>query len=152
MTKQLFIENEIVIDAPISAVWDALTQARYTKHYMYGTETVSDWQVGNPLLWVGHHEGNDVTYVKGIIEELDPLKKLVYSVFDPNNTEIEDTPENYLHVTYQLTRVDGGTLLQVKQGDYSTVAQGQKRFEDSYNNGTGWQPILEQIKTMLETS
>jgi hypothetical protein len=30
------------------------------------------------------------------------------------------------------------------------VADGQKRYEDSYNGGEGWNPILVQIKALAE--
>jgi hypothetical protein len=43
-------------------------------------------------------------------------------------------------------------LLKVAQGDYSTVADGEKRFKDSSNNGEGWNPILVEIKKLVESA
>jgi hypothetical protein len=70
-------------------------------------------------------------------------------VFDPNST-ILDIPENYLTVTYQLLRKNNQTILTVTQGDYNKVAEGERRYQESWNDGQGWSPILEEIKTICE--
>jgi len=64
---------------------------------------------------------------------------------------MEDKPENYLTVTYKLSVENGQTVLTVTQGDYSKVADGEKRYKESYNNGEGWNPILVEIKKLAET-
>jgi hypothetical protein len=85
------------------------------------------------------------------IIEIDPVSKLVYSTFDPNSA-IEDIQENYLNVTYELTEANGGTTLNVTQGDYSKVADGDRRYKESSNNGEGWNPILVEIKKLVEAN
>ena len=42
MTIPRFIESSIHIDAPASRVWKVLTDAEYTRRYMFGCEIVSD--------------------------------------------------------------------------------------------------------------
>jgi len=150
MSTSLIVENSITINAPADKVWDLLVNPEQTKKYMFGCETVSDWQVGSPLLWQGEYEGNKMVFVKGDIVRIEPGKLLVYTVIDPNNASIPDVPENYLTVTYALAEDDGKTILTVSQGDFATVAQGQKRYEETYNNGEGWNPILVQIKALAE--
>ncbi|MGZ3900112.1 MAG: SRPBCC family protein, partial [Bacteroidia bacterium] len=83
------------------------------------------------------------------IVKIDPGKYLAYTTFDPNST-MENIPENHLKVTYTLSPEKGGTMLTVTQGDYNTVAEGKKRYEESYNNGEGWNPILVEIKKLTE--
>lgn len=150
MSAPLIVENIISINAPAAKVWDLLVNPEQTKKYMFGCETVSDWQVGSPLLWRGEYEGQQMVFVKGDIVRIEPGKLLVYTVIDPNNANIPDVPENYLTVTYALAENDGKTALTVSQGDFATVAQGQKRYEETYNNGEGWNPILVQIKALAE--
>ena len=145
-----FIENEIIINAPASEVWDALVNPAKTKVYMFGCETVSDWQEGSPLIWQMEYEGKPFIPVKGHIVEIEENEFLSYTVFDPAST-MPDVPENYLTVTYELSEDFGLTTLTVTQGDYDTVAEGERRYTESYNNGEGWQPILEQIKVLVET-
>ncbi|MBK6354735.1 MAG: SRPBCC domain-containing protein [Saprospiraceae bacterium] len=151
MAEEKIIKNTIQIIATPSKVWDALVNPDKTKKYMFGCETVSDWKVGSSLLWKGEYNGQSIVFVKGNIIAIDPGKFLAYTVIDPNNNEIPDLPENYLTVTYSLTQEDHHTTLTVTQGDYSKVAEGEKRYQESYNNGEGWNPILVQIKNLVES-
>lgn len=145
MDNQLIVKNSITINAPASKVWDALTNPEQTKKYMFGCETVSDWKPGSPLLWKGNYEGNEMVFVKGNIVAIEAEKLLAYTTIDPNST-IEDIPENYLTVTYNLSEENGQTILTVTQGDYATVADGERRYKEAYNDGKGWNPILVEIK------
>ena len=145
----LFIKNSITINAPVSKVWDALVNPEQTKKYMFGCEALSDWRVGSPLLWKGRYEGKEMIFVKGNVVEIKPERFLAYTVIDPNST-IEDIPENYLTITYELTAENGKTHFKVTQGDYSKVGDGERRYKDSYNNGEGWNPILVEIKKLVE--
>lgn len=148
MSKPLIVENSIEITAPAARVWDALVNPVQTKKYMFNCEAISDWQVGSPLLWIMIHEGKELVAVKGTIREIRPNHFLAYTTIDPN-AGIADVPENYLTVTYSLTEANGKTTLTVTQGDYSKVGDGEKRYHDTVDGG-GWQPILEEIKRLLE--
>jgi len=149
MAKELIIKNTISIDAPAGRVWDALVNPQQTKKYMFGCETVSDWKPGSSLEWIGQHEGKDMVFVKGKIVDIKPGKYLAYTTIDPNS-HIDDMSENYLTVTYSLSEEKGKTQLTVTQGDYATVAEGERRYKESYNNGEGWNPILVAIKKLVE--
>jgi uncharacterized protein YndB with AHSA1/START domain len=100
-------------------------------------------------LWQGEENGKVVTFVKGNIIEIQPGDFLSYTVIDPNNAEIPDLPENYLTVTYTLTETDGVTEWTVTQGDYATVAQGKRRWDDTQAQG-GWTSILEAVRDLAE--
>lgn len=149
MEKKLVI-SKVAIKAPTEKVWDILVNPNQTKKYMFGCETVSDWKPGSPLSWEMIHEGKPFVAVKGNVVAIEPGKYLDYTVFDPHNKNMEDIPENYLHVTYELEHSNAETLLTVTQGDYNTVADGEKRYQEAYNNGEGWNPILAQIKKIAE--
>lgn len=148
MNAPLIVKNSIAISAPAAKVWDALVNPQQTKKYMFGCETVSDWKPGSDLLWRGNYEGKDMVFVKGKIVEIIPEKFLSYTTIDPNSG-IEDIPENYLTVTYDLKEENGQVLLTATQGDYSTVGDGEKRFRETLEGG-GWQPILDEIKKLVE--
>lgn len=150
MVKPLIVKNSITIYAPVEKVWDALVNPEQTKKYMFGCETVSDWQVGSSLLWKGSYEGKEMVFVKGDIVEILPQKRLVYTTIDPNS-DIDDTSENYLTVTYDLTGVKDYTIFTVTQGDYATVAEGERRYNEAFNGGEGWNPILIEIKKLVES-
>ncbi|ATL48021.1 hypothetical protein COR50_13065 [Chitinophaga caeni] len=149
MEQSKYITNNISINATAEEVWDALVNPLKTRQYMFGCETVSDWKVGSELRWRGKMDGKEIDFVTGYIVSIDPPSKLVYTVFDPLS-DMEDIPENHLTVTYDLITENGATTLTVTQGDYSKVANGEKRYADSYNNGEGWMPVLKAIKDLVE--
>lgn len=148
MSTPLLVQNTIDIKAPAAKVWDALVNPAQTKKYMFGCETVSDWKIGSELLWKGVFDGIEIVAVKGKIVDLQPEKRLVYTTIDPNGG-YADVPENYLTVTYTLSENNGVTNFTVTQGDYSKVADGQKRYEDTVAGG-GWESILMEIKKLVE--
>lgn len=149
MSESLYIRNHIDIQATPAAVWDALVNPDKTKVYMFGCAALSDWKVGSPLLWEGTWEGQTMVFVKGNVTHIEPEKRLDYTVFDPNGS-LADVPENYLTVSYVLEPTADGTRFSVSQGDYNKVGEGARRYEESYNNGEGWQPLLVQIKALVE--
>ncbi len=145
----LIIQNTITINAPASKVWDALTNPEQTKKYMFGCEAISDWKVGSDLIWQMDYEGTPFVPVKGKIILMAPGLILGYTVFDPHSN-MEDIPENYLSVNYNLVEQNGETILTVMQGDYNIVADGERRYKEAYNDGKGWDPILQEIKKIVE--
>jgi uncharacterized protein YndB with AHSA1/START domain len=149
MSQPMIVKSVITINAPAAKVWDALVNPEQTKKYMFGCETVSDWKVGSPLLWQMEYEGKPFIPVKGHIVKIEPGKLLVYTVIDPNSA-MPDIPENYLDVEYALTEANGQTTLTVTQSGFEGAADGEKRYKDTYNNGEGWNPILVQIKALVE--
>ncbi len=148
--ENLIVKNSIIINANASKVWDALVNPEQTKKYMFGCETVSDWKIGSELLWKMTFEGKELIPVKGIILDFQPNTLLKYTVID-TNASMPDTPENYLNVTYQLSEQDGITTLTVLQDGFENAADGEKRYKDVYNNGEGWNPILVEIKNLVES-
>ena len=150
MSTPLIVKNSIAINATPDRVWDALINPKQKKKYMFGCETVSDWKPGSALLWKGNYEGKEMIFVKGNILSIETGRFLSYSTIDPNSG-IADIPENYLTVTYALTSQNGQTVLTVTQGDYATVGDGEKRYQETIDGG-GWDPILNEIKKLAETA
>ncbi|MES2133470.1 MAG: SRPBCC domain-containing protein [Bacteroidota bacterium] len=148
MEKELIIKNTIIINAPSHKVWDVLINPQQTKKYMFGCETVSDWKVGSELLWKGVFDGVELVAVKGHVVAFHPEKLLAYTTIDPNSST-PDQPENYTTVTYSLTEKNGDTELIITQGDYSKVADGEKRYNDSLAGG-GWGSIMLEMKRIAE--
>lgn len=149
MQKNLWVTNSLTINAPVAKVWDALVNPEQTKKYMFGCAAVSSWEPGSSLLWKGVFNGQELVAVKGHVVQIEPERFLEYTTFDPNST-LEDIPENYLTVTYELRPENDSTVLTVSQGDFSTVAEGERRYSEVYNNGEGWMPILVAIQQLVE--
>jgi uncharacterized protein YndB with AHSA1/START domain len=57
MKKGLTARTSITIHAPVSGVWEALTEPELIKQYLFGTEAVSDWKVGSSIAYKRVWEG-----------------------------------------------------------------------------------------------
>ena len=148
--EKLIVKNSIDLNASADKVWNALTNPEQTKKYMFGCEAISDWKEGSSLIWKGVFNGQEIIPVKGSILNIVPNKLLKYSVIDPN-AAYPDIPENYLNVIYELSGKNNQTTLTVTQDGFETAAEGEKRFNETYNNGVGWDPILKEIKKLVES-
>lgn len=144
MTER-FIRKTVDIDSPVETVWKILTDSAFIPQYMFGCNAETDWKPGSPLLWKGAADGK--LYVKGNIVSVDAPHHLAYTVIDPNST-IADIPENYLTMTYSLKQrgVDA-SVLEIAQGDFTTVANGEQRYNDTVG---GDDFILVAIKKIAE--
>jgi len=143
--SELVIRKTVEIGAPVSQVWKVLTDNAFIPQYMFGCLAETDWQPGSPLLWRGAADGK--LYVKGHVVASDAPHRLEYTIIDPNSA-IEDIPANYLTVTYELKEDgEGSSTLEISQGDFATVADGQKRYEHSQG---GDDHILGAIKKLAE--
>lgn len=143
------VTNTISINAPVAKVWDALINPEQTAKYMFGCRAKSDWKPGSELTWPGTYEGKEMIFVTGHVLDIEPEQLLVYSVIDPN-APYPKTPENHLKVKYELQPTETGTIFTVSQYGFEEAADGEKRFHEIYNKGEGWNPILIEIKKLLE--
>lgn len=141
-----YIKANITINAPIAKVWDALVNPDVTAQYMFGCRVTSDWTPGSRVDWVGMADGKPVTFVTGSLVTFLPHTEFVYTVIDPF-ASYPQTPENHLTVSCFLTEKEGATELSVSQGDYTTVAEGAKRYG---HGADGWNQLLVTIKNLLE--
>jgi uncharacterized protein YndB with AHSA1/START domain len=141
MSKELVARRSIVINAPVQKVWDALVNPDMIKKFMFGTNAVSDWKVGRPIVFKGEWEGK--TYEdKGVILKLEPERVLQYTHFSPLSG-LPDKPENYHTVTYEVSAKGSGTLVSLSQDNNKN----EKEREHSEKN---WGTMLANLKKLLE--
>jgi len=142
MSKQdLIAKASTTIDAHIERVWDALTNPDLIKQFMFGTEAVSDWKVGSPIIWKGVWQGKPYED-KGKILKIEPPHLLRYSHFSPLSGA-PDVPENYHTLTYVLTAKGEKTLIELSQDNNASDEEVQ------HSNGM-WQQLLVSLKKVLE--
>jgi len=131
----------ININAPAARVWEALTTPSIIKQYFFGTDAISDWKVGSPLVFRGEWEGKHYED-KGQILEIVPKRMFRYSYWS-SMSGIEDKPENYVTITYQLAESNNGTLLTVTQENIPD----EKTKNHSEEN---WKKVFGDLKKLLE--
>src|SRR6185436_6585269 len=123
----------VSIHSPASEVWEALTTPEIIKQYFFGTDAISDWKVGSPLIFKGEWQGKQYED-KGTILEIVPQKLFKYSYWS-SMSGIEDKPENYVDVTYELSGQDDDVVLSVTQENIPD----EKMKEHSEQN---WNKVL----------
>ncbi len=141
MDKTLVAKASIRINAPASKVWDALTRPELIKQYLFGTQVTTDWQVGSPITYRGVWQGKPYED-KGNVLEIVPEKRIV-STFWSALSGLEDRPENYKTVRYELSGEDSGTILTVTQDNNASE-------EEATHSEQNWKMVLEGIKKLLE--
>ncbi len=142
MTENLTAEARATINAPISAVWQALTDPAIIKQYFFGTNVVTDWKVGSPIYYRGEWQGRSYED-KGVILEVEPGRKLVTTHWSPL-AGVPDVPENYHTVTYLLSEHDGGTEIRLLQDHNSSE-------EEKQHSEQNWNMMLQALKSLLES-
>lgn len=141
MNKDLIFSTNLLIHAKSAEVWHALTDRETIKKYFFGTEAISDWKVGSPLIFQGDYEGKSYQD-KGNILASEPGKRLQYNYWS-GFSGLEDTEENYSLVTYVLN----------SEGDSTKITLTQKGFaseEALAHADSGWKMVLENLKQLLE--
>ena len=141
MSANLIAKASTTISAPAPTVWDALTNPKLIKQYFFGTNAVSDWKEGSPLVFKGEWNGKE--YVdKGVILKSDPAKLFQYTYLS-SFSGLADVPENYANITYELFEDNGETTLNIKQ---ENVANEDVRKHTEEN----WGQVLKNLKDLLE--
>lgn len=141
MNEKFIASVSMVINAPPSKVWDALTKPELVKQYFFGTQVTTDWKVGSPVTYTGEWEGKK--YVdKGKVLEVVP-EKLLVSTYWSAFSGLPDTSENYKTVRYELSSEGGGTRVVVTQDNNATQA-------DADHSEQNWKTVLEGMKKLLE--
>jgi len=108
-------DSIIKIVAPAKKVWLALTVPELVKQWQYGSDLLTTWEVGSPIIFRTEWNGQ-VFEQKGNVLEFLPESRLKYSLFFPRPDQ-PDIPENYFFMAYELTESGEVTSLLVRQED-----------------------------------
>jgi uncharacterized protein YndB with AHSA1/START domain len=141
MNKGFIAKALISINAPVGRVWDALINPELIRQYMFGTNVISDWKEGSPIVWKGEWQGKKYED-KGVILKLEPERLIQYSHFSPLSGK-PDLPENYHTVTIELVSDEVETTVSLSQDNNET----EKAREHSEKN---WKMMLDGLKKLLE--
>ena len=135
-------DSTVKIHAPARKVWLALTSPGLVKQWQYGSDLQTTWEVGSSIVFRNEWNGQ-VFGQKGTVLEFSPESRLKYSLFFPR-PEVQDIPENYFFMTYELTESGGTTSLLVRQED----PRGSPPDESS--GGEDGPDVLSSLKELVE--
>ena len=135
------LNKSINIKAPTDKVWDALINPELIKIYFFGTECISEWKKGSPILYKGTWEGKPYED-KGNIIDIETEKFIHYNYWS-SFSDTEDKPENYSEIKYELTTDNNETKFTIIQGGFKT----QETLDHSDKN---WGYIMDGLKKLCE--
>ena len=129
------------INAPVSKVWEGLTEPAVIKKWLYGANTKTDWKPGSPITFEGVYEGKPYKD-KGTIIDIRPQTYLQYTYWG-SLSGMEDKPENYVTLTFELSGRNDQTTLKITQENIPDEKM-RKHAEDN------WNKVLADLKNLLE--
>ncbi len=142
MNRNLKVSKSVVINSTKEKVWEVLTLPDKIKIYLFGTETITDWKPGSPIIFQGEYEGHKYKD-KGNVLENKPNELLKYSYWS-GFSGLEDKDENYSIITYTL---EGTHENQIK---FTWAQEGFATKEGHQHSETSLGGMLEQIKNLVE--
>ena len=139
------IEKSIELKAPISRVWDALTD-----HHKFGK-----WfqvKLDGPFV-PGQVSHGQITYPgyehvkwEALILKIDPKHLFSFTWHpDPVNLNIDYSKEPSTLVEFRLEKVPNGTLLTVSESGFENIPS-YRRFEAFRTNEGGWTEQMKNIE------
>ena len=108
-------DSIVEIVAPAIKVWLALTVPELVKQWQYGSDLLTTWEPGTPIIFRNEWNGQ-VFEQKGTVLEFIPGSRLKYSLFVPR-ADLQDIPEHHFFMTCELTERGGLTSLLFRQED-----------------------------------
>jgi uncharacterized protein YndB with AHSA1/START domain len=135
-------ESTVTILAPAKKVWLALTTPSLVKQWQYGSDLLTTWEVGTSIVFRNEWNGQ-VFEQKGTVLEFSPESRLKYSLFVPR-PDLQDIPEHYFFMTYELAEGGGTTSLLVRQEDPRPSPP------DESSGGDDGPDVLSDLKELVE--
>ena len=102
---------------------------------MFGTDVISDWKVGSPIVYKGDWQGKPFED-KGKSWLLS-LKNFWSARIGPHFPACQTCPENYHTVTYRLSESDGKTEVTIHQ-DKNASEEEKAEFRGKLEGYFGW--------------
>ena len=139
------IRKSIRINAPLYAVWDALTQPGLMKSWMADSEIeiVTTWEVGSPIITNVQAASYKTAFTNtGIVLQFEKGRVLEYSHLS-SLSRLPDHPENYTVIRFTLHQEDDHTLIELKLSNFPTKSH--YKHIDFY-----WTVTLDVLKRFVE--
>jgi uncharacterized protein YndB with AHSA1/START domain len=131
----------VQIEVPPERVWQVLVDPDSVREYMFGSQVVTDWLAGSPILFRGVWEGKAFED-KGVIVDIQEPVLLRYTHYSPLSGA-PDVPENYHTLTFALESVPVGTRV--------TLTQDNNDTQVAADHSVGmWRQLLESVRTIAE--
>jgi uncharacterized protein YndB with AHSA1/START domain/DNA-binding transcriptional ArsR family regulator len=131
---------QVYIRTTPEQLWQAITDATFTRRYFQQTRVESTWQPGDRLAyWI-----DDELVVDGKVLEANPPHKLVQTWSFRRRPELREDPPS--RVTWEIESLGAETCkLTLVHDDFPTETLTFRSV------GSGWPKVLSSLKSLLET-
>lgn len=141
MNNSISLTTKIVLRAPTSEVWKALTDPQLIKQYFFGVNASGEWKEGNTIRYSGEWEGKEYSGKAKVLQVED--QKLLRHSYYSDMSGLPDEPGSYQIITYELRDLNGKTELTLTE----TNLPDQEHKERSEKL---WGMVLENLRSVLE--
>jgi len=140
------IEREILIKAPRSKVWRALSNAEEFGDWFGVALKGKTFEAGKRVQGQITHPGYEHVVFDIVIERMDPERLLSWrwhpAAIEPS---VDYSKEPTTLVTFELKDAEGGTLLSVVESGFDAVPA-SRRLEAFRMNSGGWDAQMKNIE------
>ncbi|MPZ79406.1 MAG: activator of HSP90 ATPase [Actinophytocola sp.] len=146
MTIPSQIEREILIDAPVTEVWAAVTEASHIGTWFGNAGATIDLRPGGAMTCTWRN-GEAVDTVHGVVEKVDEPHLFSYRWARPG---VEPTPGNTTLVEFTLHPDGAGTRLRVVESGFAELDRTEsERADHIAENTDGWRMELDELRAYL---
>ncbi|HTQ08295.1 MAG TPA: SRPBCC domain-containing protein [Polyangiaceae bacterium] len=131
----------VLVHAPHTLVWRALTEPALVKQYFFGTNLETTWAVGSNLFFRGEWNGKKYED-RGTVLAFEPERSFSYDYWSAFSGK-EDKPELRHILRFELTDTPEGVRVDVRQSNIDT----QEQADHSKKN---WDGVLAGLKKFVE--
>jgi uncharacterized protein YndB with AHSA1/START domain len=142
------IEKRIEIAAPVSRVWQALTDSRQFGEW-FRVKMDGPFVAGQPLSGQITHPGYEHLRMEMMVKAIEPEKFFSYTwhpyAIDP---KVDYTKEEPTLVEFRLQPIAGGTLLTVTESGFDRIPSARRAQAFKSNDG-GWAQQMKNIEAYV---
>ena len=135
-------DSVVEIVAPASKVWSALTEPGLVKQWQYGSDLLTTWEPGSPIVFRNEWNGQ-VFEQKGNVIEFTPRSRVKYSLFAPR-PDLPDGAEHFFFMTYELNERGDTTTVLIRQEDPRPAPPNES------SDGEAGPNVLSLLKELVE--
>jgi uncharacterized protein YndB with AHSA1/START domain len=141
------IERQIEIKAPVSKVWEALTNAKLFGQW-FGANFQSSFVAGQTTKARNTSKGFEMD-MEFIIKEIKPQSYFAYAWHPfPLDKNFDYSKEEPTLVEFHLEKTAHGTLLKVKESGFNKLTASRRAEAFKMHTG-GWEAQLKNIEAFL---
>ena len=150
VAQQDRIRQEIVIKAPRSKVWKALTTPAQFSQWFRAKLTATEFRVGDRVNGVSTYPGHEGKAFFLVITEITPETDFAWK-WSPGgkSAESEEEEDPFTTVVFELEEVPGGTRVKVTESGFEHIALA-RRASAFEGNTKGWEIQMKNLHDYAE--